>query len=235
MADQNNMQSISQNKLLSLFLSVEGTADLNNEDKEETAEDFFDTVMSRVQKSEETDVKSTQVNVKDTDTEIQENKAVVPELTHEAGITARYDNTLEIKESTDTFKPVDEIVNEDILIVPEDMNITQYKGGTVQLRAEEDAIIYPCLLLRTDDLPIYKATALQTLLMKGTFDSDAVVYACYIEYQENMLHLGYIDNKALRALLKCNIFDTFEKEVKLSEKQVIRGKYIQALCSVETG
>lgn len=130
------------------------------------------------------------------------------------------------------FAPVQEIINNDIIIVEEDINVTKYKGGVVTPREETEDVVYPCLYLKTTELPTYKANTLLAMFNRSVFDDDATIYACYLEYDGTVMQIGYIDNKAMRDFLLCGVFDAFEKTVYLDAEHTVKGKYIQALCTV---
>ena len=212
-------------------------------DVEVEVEDFFDSVCATNRTNTSTETKDTTdfTNVglvtgtqeiklsdklSDSVVSLADNNKSIEEKTIKSTDVVKVDTVQE-----KLFTPVKEVINEDIVIVEEDINITEYKGGVVAPREVIEEMAYPCLYLRTNDLPTYKAQTLQALANRGIFDDDSVIYTCYLDYDGTVMQLGYVDNKSLRDFLMCGVFDEFEKTVYLSAEKAITGKYIQALCS----
>lgn len=136
------------------------------------------------------------------------------------------------EETVKSFETVEEVINDNIVIVPEEINITKYKGGTVLSREQIEQLSYPCVYIHADTLPAYKATALKAILSRGEFDGDSVIYVCYLDYQGTIMQLGYLDNKVMREMIQSSIFSDMNVVVYLSENKQIKGKYLNALCAV---
>lgn len=107
-------------------------------------------------------------------------------------------------------------------------------GEVVKGYKEEQGLEYPCLMLFCDQLEVFRAKALKSILdNKGLIAQDNL-YTVYINLKNQVVKVGAISSDKLKMILGNKVFSPFGKKVYLDKDHVIEGVMLYALCTAST-
>lgn len=95
-------------------------------------------------------------------------------------------------------------------------------------------ILYPHIVLETEELPYYRIRVLSNVLEKLEYIHDKVpesYYDVYLKMGDNMMCLGMIHSDNMRALLQGELYSPIDKYIMLSENEKVEGYMMLALCT----
>lgn len=95
-------------------------------------------------------------------------------------------------------------------------------------------ILYPNLVLETDNMPFYRIRVLSNALEKLEYVHEKVpehYYDVYLKMNEKMMCLGMVHSDNLRSILQGPIFDSLNKYIMLSSEEKVEGIMMLALCT----
>lgn len=108
-----------------------------------------------------------------------------------------------------------------------------FKAGDVVKRFKESKKLdYPCIILTCDNLELFRASALKSIIESKSLLDEPDTYNVYIGVKSlnSMQLIGVVKNTRLKHLLSNKIFDVFDKRVYLDERTKIEGDLMYALC-----
>ena len=145
---------------------------------------------------------------------------------------------LKVDIETGEVKEVASSVSEDSIVFDVDDDVIVDKADTSNdltvITKKDVNLEYPLLFLEASDIPKYKITALQSMLVTTSYELfNTQMYNVYLSCMGNILKIGTTTNYALKAIFTSEVFNNFKKYVKLDENTKIEGNLLFALCGVK--
>lgn len=106
--------------------------------------------------------------------------------------------------------------------------------NTVRLYKEDNKLNYPLIMLSSDAVELFRFEALKGMLKKSNFIGVEEGYNVYMQVKDQIVGVGILSNKFLKAVLTNRVFNSFTKKVYLDKETSFEGDMLYALCVADT-